>query len=430
MIMRRTILWLFTAIAASAAPVHAVLALSSADYSRNDIIFYDKDATPPADCPPPNATTTSGADVPAAGSTAESIYKFLVQQGLTPIQAAGVIGNLMRETSGGTFDLKPEAVNPKSGAYGIVQWMGGRKTKLMARPNYNTIQVQANYMWEEFNSGYNSTVFQPLKATNDLYNATWIVLTRYEIPCMEKTGECVKGGYQSTSLEYAKKALAAFEGITIDQLGISSSTTQCQAPTTPGTTSTGGEFAWPTTKETWGPMGAVGCSFHYSDGSWHSGIDIGLPVGTPLFAPVTGTVVTAETSGGKVTGYGMVTIKFSSASGKTYYYNYQHMNKITVSVGQQVKAGDPVGLSGDTMSKSYPHLHWSLWDTQIVSGHSYSPAVGTHIFHPFSLMTPDGRSLAGSKCQTPYVGPGGNVVSYSGSTLAYRTILITRSDEL
>lgn len=53
--------------------------------------------------------------------------KFFVSNGFTVSQAAGIVGNFMQESS-----MNPEAVNPKSGAYGIGQWLGDRQDKLYA----------------------------------------------------------------------------------------------------------------------------------------------------------------------------------------------------------------------------------------------------------------------------------------------------------
>lgn len=55
----------------------------------------------------------------------EEIYTKLSSAGFAPHQAAGIIGNFEQESS-----LNPGAVNPKSGAYGLAQWLGPRKDAL------------------------------------------------------------------------------------------------------------------------------------------------------------------------------------------------------------------------------------------------------------------------------------------------------------
>jgi murein DD-endopeptidase MepM/ murein hydrolase activator NlpD len=39
---------------------------------------------------------------------------------------------------------------------------------------------------------------------------------------------------------------------------------------------------------------------------------------------------------------------------------YLHLSEIWVEVGQELKAGDIVGLSGSTGRVTGPHLHWML----------------------------------------------------------------------
>jgi len=56
---------------------------------------------------------------------AREMAQYLVKKGFTPAQAAGIVGNLIAESS-----LNPVAVNKKSGAFGLAQWLGKRKKEL------------------------------------------------------------------------------------------------------------------------------------------------------------------------------------------------------------------------------------------------------------------------------------------------------------
>jgi hypothetical protein len=58
----------------------------------------------------------------------EKVYNYLIDQGMEPHHAAGIVGNLMRESYQA---LDPTAVNDTSGAFGIAQWLGTRKDNLM-----------------------------------------------------------------------------------------------------------------------------------------------------------------------------------------------------------------------------------------------------------------------------------------------------------
>lgn len=55
----------------------------------------------------------------------EDAYTYLSNAGFAPHQAAGIVGNLFQESN-----LNPNAVNPKSGAYGMAQYLGPRKVAL------------------------------------------------------------------------------------------------------------------------------------------------------------------------------------------------------------------------------------------------------------------------------------------------------------
>ena len=122
-------------------------------YIEQHIADYSKCAEPPT---PSCAIATEGGSstTPIVGSTnIEKAYNFVISHGLQPHQAAGILGNLIKESG-----VNPLAVNPDSKAYGIAQWLGQRKTKLLALNNYQTIEVQLNYLW----SGTATTSCTPL----------------------------------------------------------------------------------------------------------------------------------------------------------------------------------------------------------------------------------------------------------------------------
>ena len=85
--------------------------------------------------------------------------------------------------------------------------------------------------------------------------------------------------------------------------------------------------------------------------SFHQGLDLKAPMGTPIHAASGGVVVMAKDlfmTGNTVLlnhGYGIFTV-------------YAHMSKLEVKNGQVVAAGQVLGLSGMTGRASGPHLHW------------------------------------------------------------------------
>lgn len=77
------------------------------------------------------------------------VYSFLRSKGLASNQSLGITAALWAESG-----LDPAAVNKKSGAFGLGQWLGGRKRELMRRygprPNLNQ---QLEFLWWELNGG-------------------------------------------------------------------------------------------------------------------------------------------------------------------------------------------------------------------------------------------------------------------------------------
>jgi len=92
--------------------------------------------------------------------------------------------------------------------------------------------------------------------------------------------------------------------------------------------------------------------------SWyHSGIDIGAGVGTPVVASTDGVVAAAYSSGWHG-GYGTHVI-ISGSNGYTTLY--AHMSGLNVSAGQAVRAGGTVlGWVGMTGRTTGPHLHFEV----------------------------------------------------------------------
>lgn len=85
----------------------------------------------------------------------------------------------------------------------------------------------------------------------------------------------------------------------------------------------------------------------------HPAVDVAVPVGTLVSSPADGTVVWA---GWEDSGYGNLVIV---ASGATRFY-MAHLAEPNVRVGQQVRAGDIVGLSGNSGRSTGPHLHYEV----------------------------------------------------------------------
>lgn len=85
----------------------------------------------------------------------------------------------------------------------------------------------------------------------------------------------------------------------------------------------------------------------------HKGVDWATPVGTSIYASCGGTVAKAGWGGG----YGYVIYINHEDGSQT---RYAHLSKILVKVGQKVKQGERIALSGNTGVTSGPHVHFEI----------------------------------------------------------------------
>ncbi|MDW8802879.1 peptidoglycan DD-metalloendopeptidase family protein [Clostridium sp. A1-XYC3] len=84
----------------------------------------------------------------------------------------------------------------------------------------------------------------------------------------------------------------------------------------------------------------------------HAGMDIGVPMGTPVYALKDGVVIAAQS----MSGYGNV-VMINHGDITTVY---GHNSSLDVSVGQSVKGGQLISHSGNTGVSSGPHLHFEV----------------------------------------------------------------------
>lgn len=86
----------------------------------------------------------------------------------------------------------------------------------------------------------------------------------------------------------------------------------------------------------------------------HLGTDFAAPIGTPILATASGTVVESTRRGGNGK---YVKIRHNS----TYSTQYLHMRKQKVKKGQVVKQGDVIGWIGMTGNTGGPHVCYRFW---------------------------------------------------------------------
>ena len=130
-------------------------------------------------------------------------------------------------------------------------------------------------------------------------------------------------------------------------------------------------FVWPVTGRISTLFGSQRVYANGEAGSYHSGIDIARPTGTTVVAPADGVVILAADHPFTLEG-NLLMIDHGSGLNSALL----HLSRIDVRVGDHVRQGQPVALSGATGRATGPHVHWGLqWmgaklDPLLVAGSS------------------------------------------------------------
>jgi hypothetical protein len=124
----------------------------------------------------------------------KTVHQTMSQRGYTNVQIAALLGNLEQESK-----LSPFARNPKSGAFGIMQWLGPRATRLKRfELNYfannlnldprtfnGQLQAQVAFMAHESAGDY-SYQYAGLRKMTTLRGATTYFRRTVEVPGEEE----------------------------------------------------------------------------------------------------------------------------------------------------------------------------------------------------------------------------------------------------
>jgi len=93
---------------------------------------------------------------------------------------------------------------------------------------------------------------------------------------------------------------------------------------------------------------------------FHTGLDLGAPLDTPVHAAADGVVLLAQASvdsSGKLVGYGNYVV---IAHPDGFVTLYGHLDSVAVKAGQVVHQGEIVGLEGSTGWSTGPHVHFEI----------------------------------------------------------------------
>jgi uncharacterized protein YabE (DUF348 family) len=118
-------------------------------------------------------------------------WDFLISNGFTRQQAAGIMGNLMQEHGFKTSDT--------TGGLGIAQWTGGRRAALLAWPYPENIYTQLNFLMYELNNNYVG-VKNNIMLSTTVDNAVLVFQNQFE-----RCGLCM----QDRRIQYAYNILAS-----------------------------------------------------------------------------------------------------------------------------------------------------------------------------------------------------------------------------
>lgn len=159
-----------------------------------------------------------------------------------------------------------------------------------------------------------------------------------------KVGDPVKAGQKLAIPTISSKAVVAAAPAAAPSPSPSPSASPAALADTPAP-----KFAWPLS-------GKVRRSFAGADtkGGPHEGIDLLSPEGTAVRASAAGKVIFA---GPGPDDYGLTVIVFHGGRWTT---TYSFLSKVTVKEGDMVKAGERVGLVGDTGMATEPQLHFEV----------------------------------------------------------------------
>lgn len=108
-------------------------------------------------------------DTPSPSPAIHAMNRLVNELGIDPKVASGIVGGLMLESGGNTTDISPTAKNPKSGSYGIGQWLGPRQDELMAFAEEtggdpNDLDTQISFLIHELKGSESGALQEIIKA--------------------------------------------------------------------------------------------------------------------------------------------------------------------------------------------------------------------------------------------------------------------------
>jgi hypothetical protein len=147
--------------------------------------------------------------------------------------------------------------------------------------------------------------------------------------------------------------------------------------------------------------------------SYHEGLDIGADVGANVLATADGTVRQIVENNSTAGTY--VTVEHADG----YWSRYLHLSRYDVAVGDAVRQGQILGLSGGQAgawgagSSQAPHLHFEIWQGQ--------PKQGGSALDPETLLAKEVRAMTKQQASSLFgrlASGGGNTTLIAVATLS------------
>jgi hypothetical protein len=110
-------------------------------------------------------------------SNRDHVWNYLIGNGFTDEQAAGIMGNLRQEHG---FQTSGD---------GLAQWMGSRKSRLMRMENPHSLATQLHFLVKVELAGSYAHVKKLLKKCDTVEEATTVFCNRYERPGIPAMGK-------------------------------------------------------------------------------------------------------------------------------------------------------------------------------------------------------------------------------------------------
>lgn len=138
------------------------------------------------DTKPSCNTTTSigGGNIVSTGDNTKTVCLALLNNGFNTAAVAGIMTNINSESS-----FNPNAFNSSGGgmgAYGIAQWRAGRQQGLKSLANYQTVEVQIQYLLNEITTGGEKSAgnayIAAMNSGGNPSDMTYVWCSKYERP--------------------------------------------------------------------------------------------------------------------------------------------------------------------------------------------------------------------------------------------------------